>query len=184
MEGEGEEEAPKPKSPPKYPDLCGRHRRQVQIQSLNREIGFLQEELQSLEVIKSASKCCKEVDEYVTSNADPLIPVIRRVRRSARIWKCLRANLLCCFNFSCCFCRAKGCTCCGLPKCCNNHCYGCHGCCRCNCNCCCWDLSSCFRPCCIPKCSLPSMSCPEYTCGCICSCPKCTKACCLPCFCS
>ncbi|KAK1279477.1 hypothetical protein QJS04_geneDACA004908 [Acorus gramineus] len=60
MVGEGEEEAPKPKSPPKYPDLCGRHRRQVQIQSLNREIGFLQEELQSLEVIKSASKCCKE----------------------------------------------------------------------------------------------------------------------------
>lgn len=35
-------EAPRPKSPPKYPDLCGRRRLQLEVQSLNREVGFLE----------------------------------------------------------------------------------------------------------------------------------------------
>lgn len=34
--------APSPKSPPKYPDLCGRRRLQLEVQILNREIGFLE----------------------------------------------------------------------------------------------------------------------------------------------
>ncbi|KAK1314303.1 Guanine nucleotide-binding protein subunit gamma 3 [Acorus calamus] len=66
------------------------HRRQVQIQSLNREIGFLEEELQSLEVIQPASKCCKEIDDYVTSNSDPLIPVMihgkKIIRALVELW--------------------------------------------------------------------------------------------------
>ncbi|XP_068663171.1 uncharacterized protein [Aristolochia californica] len=33
---------PAPRSPPKYPDLCGRHRKQAELQVLNREIGFLE----------------------------------------------------------------------------------------------------------------------------------------------
>uniref|UniRef100_A0A0D9X8K6 Uncharacterized protein n=1 Tax=Leersia perrieri TaxID=77586 RepID=A0A0D9X8K6_9ORYZ len=35
-------EAPKPKSPPRYPDLCGRRRLQLEVQILNREVGFLE----------------------------------------------------------------------------------------------------------------------------------------------
>ncbi|KAG0469508.1 hypothetical protein HPP92_016208 [Vanilla planifolia] len=31
-----------PKSPPNYPDLCGRRRLQHEVQILNREIGFLE----------------------------------------------------------------------------------------------------------------------------------------------
>ncbi|KAK8941888.1 hypothetical protein KSP40_PGU011359 [Platanthera guangdongensis] len=34
--------APSPKSPPKYPDFCGRRRLQLEVQILNREIGFLE----------------------------------------------------------------------------------------------------------------------------------------------
>ncbi|MQM03275.1 hypothetical protein Taro_036049 [Colocasia esculenta] len=33
---------PSPKSPPTYLDVCGRHRMQVGLQTLNREIGFLE----------------------------------------------------------------------------------------------------------------------------------------------
>jgi hypothetical protein len=34
-------EPPRPKSPPRYPDLCGRRRSQLELQMLNREIEFL-----------------------------------------------------------------------------------------------------------------------------------------------
>ncbi|URD91950.1 hypothetical protein MUK42_00205 [Musa troglodytarum] len=34
--------APSPKSPPKYPDLCGRRRLQLELQILNREVGFIE----------------------------------------------------------------------------------------------------------------------------------------------
>jgi hypothetical protein len=34
-------EPPRPKSPPRYPDLCGRRRLQLELQALNREIDFL-----------------------------------------------------------------------------------------------------------------------------------------------
>ncbi|TVU09714.1 hypothetical protein EJB05_43207 [Eragrostis curvula] len=34
-------EPPRPKSPPRYPDLCGRRRLQLELQILNREIDFL-----------------------------------------------------------------------------------------------------------------------------------------------
>ncbi|OEL32136.1 hypothetical protein BAE44_0006846 [Dichanthelium oligosanthes] len=35
-------EAPRPRSPPRYPDLCGRRRLQLEVQILNREVGFLE----------------------------------------------------------------------------------------------------------------------------------------------
>ena len=35
-------EAPRPRSPPRYPDLCGRRRLQLEVQVLNREVGFLE----------------------------------------------------------------------------------------------------------------------------------------------
>ncbi|URE02354.1 hypothetical protein MUK42_20675 [Musa troglodytarum] len=34
--------APRPKSPPKYPDVCGRRRLQLELHILNREIGFIE----------------------------------------------------------------------------------------------------------------------------------------------
>ncbi|KAJ8646967.1 hypothetical protein MRB53_008715 [Persea americana] len=53
-------EAPCHRSPPRYPDFYGKHRKQVELQILNREIGFLKEELQSVGDLKPASSCCKE----------------------------------------------------------------------------------------------------------------------------
>ncbi|KAL0908408.1 hypothetical protein M5K25_022902 [Dendrobium thyrsiflorum] len=40
--------APSPKSPPKYPDFCGRRRLQLEVQILNREIGFIEERASKL----------------------------------------------------------------------------------------------------------------------------------------
>ncbi|URD73160.1 hypothetical protein MUK42_09331 [Musa troglodytarum] len=78
-------QAPRPRSPPRYTDLCGRHRLQARVQLLSREIGFLEEELQSVEGLQPVSVCCKEyvifsfsllnkVDKYVGTTPDPLIP--------------------------------------------------------------------------------------------------------------
>ncbi|KAJ8500776.1 hypothetical protein OPV22_011328 [Ensete ventricosum] len=95
--------APSPKSPPKYPDLCGRRRLQLELQILNREVGFIEEELQSLEGIQPVSRCCKEVNDFVGTKPDPLIPVSKRRHRSCCLWRWIRSKL--CFNFSwiCCF---------------------------------------------------------------------------------
>ncbi|KAG9458107.1 hypothetical protein H6P81_002615 [Aristolochia fimbriata] len=80
---------PSPRSPPKYPDVCGRHRKQAELQVLNREIGFLEEELQSLDTLHPASKCCKEIHEFMGKNPDPLIHLDLKVHRSSRFWKWL-----------------------------------------------------------------------------------------------
>ncbi|URE23150.1 hypothetical protein MUK42_15879 [Musa troglodytarum] len=59
-EGSGALPSPRPRSPPRYPDLCGRHRLQAEFQLLSREISFLEEELQSVEGLQPVSACCKE----------------------------------------------------------------------------------------------------------------------------
>ncbi|GJN16047.1 hypothetical protein PR202_gb02997 [Eleusine coracana subsp. coracana] len=41
--------APRPRSPPRYPDMCGRRRLQLEVQILNRELGFL--EVETLHVL-------------------------------------------------------------------------------------------------------------------------------------
>ncbi|RZR96337.1 hypothetical protein BHM03_00025325 [Ensete ventricosum] len=74
-EGSGAPPSPRPRSPPRYPDLCGRHRLQAEVQLLSREISFLEEELQSVEGLQPVSACCKEIDDYVGANPDPLIPM-------------------------------------------------------------------------------------------------------------
>ncbi|XP_068663170.1 guanine nucleotide-binding protein subunit gamma 4-like isoform X1 [Aristolochia californica] len=171
---------PAPRSPPKYPDLCGRHRKQAELQVLNREIGFLEEDLQFLDTLHPASKCCKEIDEFVGKNQDPLIPLNLKVHRSARIWKWLCSKT--CWNFSW-LCCCNGCSLCQRPKCnCNSlkncHCCCSHHCCRCRCRCrcccqchCCNLESSSFRPCChLPKCSCSP-------CCCSCSCEWCFYTC-------
>ncbi|ERN11297.1 hypothetical protein AMTR_s00024p00243360 [Amborella trichopoda] len=81
---------PSPRTPPSYPDLYGRYRKQAELQNLDREITYLQEELRSLESLPPASICCKEVDDFVGINPDPMIPINHKVRRSYRIWKIFR----------------------------------------------------------------------------------------------
>ncbi|KAB8092156.1 hypothetical protein EE612_018006 [Oryza sativa] len=49
--------APRPKSPPAPPDPCGRHRLQLAVDALHREIGFLEGEINSIEGIHAASRC-------------------------------------------------------------------------------------------------------------------------------
>ncbi|KAL6593699.1 hypothetical protein ACP70R_048600 [Stipagrostis hirtigluma subsp. patula] len=67
--------APRPKSPPASPDPCGRHRLQLAVDALHREIGFLEGEISSIEGVHAASRCCKEVDEFVGKNPDPFIKI-------------------------------------------------------------------------------------------------------------
>nr|XP_040252345.1 guanine nucleotide-binding protein subunit gamma 3 isoform X2 [Aegilops tauschii subsp. strangulata] len=62
--------APRPKSPL---DPCGRHRLQLAVDALHRQISFLEGEISSIEGLHAASICCKEVDEFIGKNADPFI---------------------------------------------------------------------------------------------------------------
>ncbi|XWS26583.1 hypothetical protein CRYUN_Cryun26dG0043200 [Craigia yunnanensis] len=80
---------PCPKSPPEYPDLYGKRRETAKVQMLEREISFLEEELKSVEDLQPASRCCKEVTDFVMENSDPLIPTSRKNRKSCRFWKWL-----------------------------------------------------------------------------------------------
>ncbi|RDX84672.1 Guanine nucleotide-binding protein subunit gamma 3, partial [Mucuna pruriens] len=65
---------PSPKSPPEYPDLYGKRRDTARLHMLEREITFLEEELKSVEGLQPASRCCKEIADYVMANSDPLLP--------------------------------------------------------------------------------------------------------------
>ncbi|KAM5547192.1 guanine nucleotide-binding protein subunit gamma 3 [Rosa sericea] len=195
---------PTPKSPPQYPDLYGKRRETARVQMLEREIGFLEEELKSVERLQPASRCCKEIADFVTANPDPLIPTNRKKRRSCRFWKWLCG--MPCFSLSsiCCCCCCDGCSlhlemprcsCCGScsGKCCGSCsgkcCGSCSGSCcgPCNCNSCfsCPSLPK-WRCCCsCPRsrcCKTSSCSCSRNCCilpSCSCSCPDCS---CLNCF--
>ncbi|CAB4318503.1 unnamed protein product [Prunus armeniaca] len=85
---------PCPKSPPQYPDLYGKRRETARVQMLEREIGFLEEELKSVERLQPSSRCCKEVADFVAANPDPLIPTNRKKRRSCRFWKWLCVTVI------------------------------------------------------------------------------------------
>ncbi|CAH8271747.1 unnamed protein product [Arabidopsis lyrata] len=158
---------PRPKSPPEYPDLYGKRREAARVQMLSREIGFLEGEIKFTEGVQPASRCCKEVSDFVVANSDPLIPAQRKSRRSCRFWKWLCGPCLSLVSFCCC-CQSK-CSChLRKPKCCN--------CTSCSCigsKCC--DGSCCSNICCCPRPSCPSCSCFR---GCCCSCPD--MSCCIP----
>ncbi|KAK7836329.1 guanine nucleotide-binding protein subunit gamma 3 [Quercus suber] len=87
---------PRPKSPPAYPDLYGKRRETAKVQMLEREIGFLEEELKSAQSLQPASRCCKEITDYVVANSDPFIPTNRKIRRPCRFWKWLCVHSCCC----------------------------------------------------------------------------------------
>ncbi|XP_015889045.2 guanine nucleotide-binding protein subunit gamma 3 [Ziziphus jujuba] len=195
---------PCPKSPPEYPDLYGKRRETAKVQMLEREIGFLEEELRSVERIQPSSTCCKEVADFVVANPDPLIPTNRKNRRSCRFWKWLCE--IPCFNFSwiCCCCyggcsirlempRCWDCCSCNCSPCACLTCPNCPSCPTCSClripKWQCWQCSSCLpsrcckriscsRNCCIfPICSWPECCCCRCKCKCNCKCtrPKCPK---------
>ncbi|RYR20257.1 hypothetical protein Ahy_B03g065348 [Arachis hypogaea] len=67
---------PSPKAPPGYPDLYGKRREISRLHMLEREISFLEEELKSSEGFQPASRCCKEIDDFVMAKADPLLPTL------------------------------------------------------------------------------------------------------------
>lgn len=187
---------PLPKSPP---DLYGRRREIARLKMLEREKGFLEEELKFVEGLQPASRCCKEIVEFVTANGDPLIPTNRKMSKPCRLWKWLCGSS--CFNFSwiccctgcslrlkaptcnCC-CEAPDCSSCitcSLPKC-SCWCNPCPHCCTTNpcpypwrCPCACSCSCTCPGSCCsfkLPKC-LPCSNC----CSCKPSCPKCFVSC-------
>ncbi|KAI3714495.1 hypothetical protein L6452_21450 [Arctium lappa] len=66
---------PRPKSPP---ELYGKRREFAKVVMLEREIGFLQEELKSIETLQPASCCIKEVADYVVANPEPLISTCKK----------------------------------------------------------------------------------------------------------
>ncbi|CAN7005837.1 unnamed protein product [Brassica rapa subsp. trilocularis] len=160
---------PRPKSPPEYPDLYGKRRVAARVQMLEREIGFLEGEITFIQGVQPASRCCKEVSDFVVANSDPLIPAQQKSQRHSRFWKWLCCGIPCLSlaSFFCC-CRSN-CSChLRKPKCCN--------CTSCSCTgskCC--EGSCCSNSCCCPKLSCPSCSCFR---GCCCSCPD--VSCCLP----
>ncbi|RVX05515.1 Guanine nucleotide-binding protein subunit gamma 3 [Vitis vinifera] len=47
------------------------------------------EELKSIEGLQHASRCCKEVVDFVVANSDPIIPTNSKSRKSCRFWKWL-----------------------------------------------------------------------------------------------
>ncbi|KAG2333595.1 hypothetical protein Bca52824_004775 [Brassica carinata] len=80
---------PRPKSPPEYPDLYGKRREAARVQMLEREIGFLEGEIKFIQGVQPASRCCKEVSDFVVANPDPLIPAKQKSQRHGRFWKWL-----------------------------------------------------------------------------------------------
>ncbi|KAI7728926.1 hypothetical protein M8C21_027288, partial [Ambrosia artemisiifolia] len=63
---------PRPKSPP---ELYGKRRESAKVDMLEREIAYLQEELKSIENLRPASSCIKEVADYVVTTPEPLITI-------------------------------------------------------------------------------------------------------------
>ncbi|XP_073157397.1 guanine nucleotide-binding protein subunit gamma 3-like isoform X2 [Henckelia pumila] len=164
---------PRPKSPPEYPDLYGKRRELAKIQMLEREIGFLEEELKSADGFQQASRSCKESRTME----------IRRPH-GFRKWLCGVS----CFNVSgicttdpeippCCKCPCSGlCVSCRVPKFACGSCSNTRG--RLNKSKSCWN-------CCIPKfpsgitCSCSSVKCMYPKCPEVYLC-TCYKNCCYP----
>ncbi|XP_021984538.1 guanine nucleotide-binding protein subunit gamma 3 [Helianthus annuus] len=148
-----------------FVDLYGKRRQVAKVQVLEREIGLLQDEIKSLAELEVASRCCKELEDYVEATPDPLV-VINQVRGRSRscwknLWRKIGSVLRCCCCCGCCNTKDR-CACFSCAK-----------------GCCCWGgrKKTCSSGCC---------KCPELTCNCCCNptCPKCSVCCCCnPCSC-
>ncbi|XP_047318835.1 guanine nucleotide-binding protein subunit gamma 3-like [Impatiens glandulifera] len=114
---------PSPKSPPPYPDLYGKRRQLAKVQFLEREICILEEELKTLESMQLASKCCKELNDFLEGKMDPLLAINHKASGSSHFWKCLRVKFgckwICCFSGGCCcYPRVPSSKCCSSKKAC------------------------------------------------------------------
>ncbi|KAJ9179419.1 hypothetical protein P3X46_011208 [Hevea brasiliensis] len=76
-----------PKSPPGGLDLFGKGRQLVKVQILEREIGLLQEELKTVEGLQPASRCCKELDDFIGAKPDPFVSRNEKPHKSSCRWK-------------------------------------------------------------------------------------------------
>ncbi|XP_022756420.1 guanine nucleotide-binding protein subunit gamma 3-like [Durio zibethinus] len=177
---------PCPKFPPEYPDLYGKRRETAKIQMLQREISFLEEELKSVESIQHASRCCKEVTDFVMANSDPLIPTSQKNQKTRRFWKwlcgmpCLNLSWICCYSG--CSCNLKCPWCCDYNLCGRN---------LCNCSSCICSLCNCrscncsFSDCNLCNCNCSSCICSLCNCrSCNCSSSDCNLCNCSSCICS
>ncbi|CAI0473179.1 unnamed protein product [Linum tenue] len=185
-----------PKSPPSGSlDMYGKRRQLVKVQVLEREIALLQEELKAVDVLQPASKCCREVHEYVDGRQDPFISKKEEshlLHKPCLSWKQLCRPWGCCLSE--CQCHVR------LPK--------CLSCCTCrrrqnsgrrqsgsdsnsNANCSsCWGKPTCKRGscngCCLMKKTMSCLSCSNCTkvngccpsCSNNCRCCCCYKSCC------
>ncbi|CAI9280954.1 unnamed protein product [Lactuca saligna] len=150
-----------------YVDLYGKRRQIAKVQVLDREISLLQEEIKSLAELELASRCCKELDEFVEATPDPLIAITKHTHgRSRNLWRNLGKKfgsmLLCCCYCGCCKTKSNR-RCCPSANC-----------------CCCFGSTQQKKPRISGHCK-----CPEITCSCNPSCPKCSfcRCCCNPCSC-
>ncbi|KAK9282525.1 hypothetical protein L1049_005445 [Liquidambar formosana] len=95
-----------PESPLGHPDLYWKRRKMAKVQVLEREIGLLEEELKSLEGLQPASRCCKELDDFIGAKPDPFTAVNQKVHKSNSFWKrlwgksCSKFPWICCFSQS------------------------------------------------------------------------------------
>nr|XP_043616894.1 guanine nucleotide-binding protein subunit gamma 3 [Erigeron canadensis] len=147
-------------------DLYGKRRQFAKVQVLEREISLLQDEIKSLAELELASRCCKELNDYVEATPDPLIALNKTHGRSRNFWKNVRRKTGSIMWWCCC------CGCCKKTVC---------------CSCCprvndCWSCGQ-LKPCTTDCCKCPEISC-HCNCSCNPSCPKCSVCCCCkPCLC-
>ncbi|KAE9604671.1 putative G-protein gamma [Lupinus albus] len=150
-------------APLEFQELYRKRRKVARFQMLEREISFLQEELKSCEGLEQASKCCKEIADFVMENSDPLLPMNNKSNKSNSFWKwlcwipCFNMSWICCWYCDGCFprccynCKSLSCNCdflsmkCCIPSSwCNFLCPFIHKCCTCKC---CWFCLSCPKVC-------------------------------------
>ncbi|XP_058108617.1 guanine nucleotide-binding protein subunit gamma 4-like isoform X2 [Magnolia sinica] len=192
--------APTPRSPPRYPDLYGKHRKQAELQVLNREIGFLEEELQSLEGLQPASRCCKENQKFHRSfrickwlrcghSSNPVLTYVGTLVAQSqqndpsctcwptlkRMKSCFNLSWLCCFSGCTFHLKWPACTCdpARYCKCCCRlpDCRSLPHCCRCRCRCRCHCRPCCCSCSCLEKCWTSCCILPRLSCpDCSCSC--------------
>ncbi|WCJ39398.1 hypothetical protein M5689_020389 [Euphorbia peplus] len=140
-------------------DLYAKRRHLLKIQILEREIGLLQEELKSIDELQPASRCCKELDDFVAAKMDPFMALNEETPKSNFCWKMFCYPWTWCFSGfktpKCCSCNFKLCRCCKNS--CKSTCgVSCLFCCFnssiCNCknvNFCCNSSKPCCKTCCM-----------------------------------
>eukprot|EP00252_Welwitschia_mirabilis_P013088 TRINITY_DN28917_c0_g1_i1.p1 TRINITY_DN28917_c0_g1~~TRINITY_DN28917_c0_g1_i1.p1 ORF type:complete len:117 (+),score=24.45 TRINITY_DN28917_c0_g1_i1:309-659(+) len=64
-------------------DVRSRYRRLAELQKLNQEIQYLEEEIEGLDKLDRATSACKEMLILVDSRPDPLLPITKGPVNSA-----------------------------------------------------------------------------------------------------